>query len=93
MENNSAPAATTIVARDCDEEDGPTSYGTFLRVGHVSALVSLVLTASASRFPEGSELPAHSILLMSFLIPVRFLLWSFQQPKELTKSHYGTSCD
>lgn len=86
MENN---PSTTTVARD--DDDGPTSYGTFLRVGHVSAIASLVLTASASRFPERSVLPAHSILIMSFLMPVRFLLWSFQQPKQLTKSHYGTS--
>lgn len=92
MENKSAPTATVAAAgveRD-DDEDGPITYGTFLRVGHISAIASLVLTASASRFPERSELPAHSILLMAFLVPIRFLLWSFQQPKDLTKSHYGT---
>lgn len=67
----------------------PPRFSAFLTMGHISALISVTTAASASRYGSGARLPAHGWILLSMLLPLRFLLWSFQQPKVLTKTHYA----
>ena len=61
----------------------------YFRFGHASAFLALLVTASASRYGRDTALPNHALAVLCALLPVRLLLWSFQQPKILTKSHYG----